>query len=137
MKLKLITALAILLCINRAAFAHRLDEYLQATLLSIDQDTLHASVRLVPGIAVASNIIATIDTNSDGIISQSEQKAYAQQFLANLTLKLDGHPLKPTLTSVTFPQLEQIKEGLGEIHIDFTAVLSPASSKSSQANRTL
>ena len=36
---------------------------------------------------------------------------------------MDGDRLKPKLVSAEFPRVEEIKEGLGEIHIEFTADL--------------
>ena len=50
MKLRIV--LAFLLCsliAAKAAFAHRIDEYLQATLLTVEKDRVQASMRLIPG----------------------------------------------------------------------------------------
>ncbi len=123
MKPRLIVAAAILLCFVRPVFAHRLDEYLQATIISLDKDHVQASMRMIPGVAVASSVIASIDGNGDGIISQAEQRTYAERVLGDLSLTVDGQSLKPNLVSVDFPQIEQMREGLGEIHIEFTADL--------------
>jgi REP element-mobilizing transposase RayT len=67
MKARLVAAVAILLALGGAVFAHRLDEYLQATLISVEQDHVHASMRLIPGVAVSSFVLASIDTNGDGV----------------------------------------------------------------------
>ncbi len=123
MKSRLIAVAAILLCLGGVASAHRLDEYLQATILSVEKDHVQASMRLIPGVAVSSSVIASIDNNGDGVISEAEQHAYAERVLGDLSLTVDGDRLKPKLVSVSFPQIEQMKEGLGEIHIDFTADL--------------
>jgi hypothetical protein len=125
MKLRLIIAVAVLLCLVRIASAHRLDEYLQATIISVDKDHIQASMRMIPGVAVSSSVIASIDSNGDGIISGAEQRAYAERVLGDLSLTLDGKSVKPKLVSVDFPQVELMKEGLGEIHIEFTADLPP------------
>jgi hypothetical protein len=116
-------AAAILLSLGAPAFAHRLDEYLQATLISVEQDRVHASMRLVPGVAVSPIVIWTIDTNGDGIISETEQQTYAEHVLGDLSLSLDGHRLKPRLVSAVFPKTGEMKQGLGEIQIQFTADL--------------
>jgi HupE/UreJ protein len=121
MKLKLIAAAAMVLFLGGGASAHRLDEYLQATILSVDKDHVQASMRLIPGVAVSSVVIASIDSNGDGIISGAEQWAYAERVMGDLSVTVDGHRLKPKLVSVEFPQLGQMREGLGEIHIEFTA----------------
>src|SRR5438105_5016804 len=41
-----LAAAAILLSIGLPATAHRLDEYLQATLISVEQERIHAQIRL-------------------------------------------------------------------------------------------
>lgn len=123
MKAKLAAAFAILLCLDVPAFAHRLDEYLQATIISIEKGRVQMSMRLVPGVAVLPIVLASIDTNRDGLISQAEGQTYAQEVLRDLSLSVNGLALQPKLASVDFPSLEEMKEGLGEIHIEFSAVL--------------
>lgn len=123
MKLRLIAAAAIVLFLGGVASAHRLDEYLQATILSVDKDHVQVSMRLIPGVAVSSVVIASIDSNGDGIISEAEQWAYAARVIGDSSLSFDGHRLKPKLVSVEFPQVEQMREGLGEIQIELTADL--------------
>jgi hypothetical protein len=115
----------ILLLLPVAAFAHRLDEYLEATILSIDSGRVDGSMRLVPGVAVASQIVAAIDTNADGAISAAEQQAYVQRVLHDLFLSVDGHLLPVRLVSASFPAIAAIQQGVGEIHIVFTAPLPP------------
>jgi hypothetical protein len=126
----LIAAIAILPLLGASASAHRLDEYLQATLISIEKDRVHAAMRLVPGVAVSSFVLRSIDTNGDGVISQTEQRAYAERVLRDVSLKLDGRILRPRLISVEFSASEEmaqeIKDGLGEIRIEFSAELPPS-----------
>src|SRR5437762_761051 len=123
MKTKLSAIVAILLSLAAPSFAHRLDEYLQATIFSVEKDRVQASVRLIPGVAVFSTVLASIDTNADGVISEAERHAYAERVLRDLSLSLDGNRLKPRLVSVNFPRTEEMKEGLGEIQIEFAADL--------------
>ena len=127
MKPGLVAAVAILL-LRAPASAHRLDEYLQATILSVEKDRLQASMRLVPGVAVSSVIVGAIDTNADGLISAAEGRAYAERVLRDLSLSADGHVLRPRLLSFDFPKIEDIREGLGEIEIELAADLPPGSS---------
>src|SRR5580658_4740604 len=124
MNSKLVVATAIVVALAAPASAHRLDEYLQATLISVEKDHIQASIRLIPGVAVSSAVIATIDSNGDGVISEAEKWAYAERVLGDLSLVVDGNPLRPKLVSVDFPSIEQMKEGLGEIQIVLTADLS-------------
>ena len=104
-------------------FAHRLDEYLQATILSVEPGHVEASMRLVPGVAVSSAVIAGIDTNGDGALSGAEQQAYAQRVLGDLSLTVDGQRLALRLVSATFPSIDAMKQGIGEIQLDFIADL--------------
>ena len=105
------------------ASAHRLDEYLQATLISVEKDHVEVSMRLIPGIAVSSAVIASIDTNGDGVLSPQERWDYAQRVLSELALSIDGKKLEPKLKSADFPQIQEMRDGLGEIHIEYTAEL--------------
>jgi hypothetical protein len=124
MKMRLLAAGAILLTLGSGAFAHRLDEYLQAILLSVEKNHLQASMRLIPGVAVAANLLESIDTNGDGTISVAEQRAYAERVLRDLSITVDGKSAGPTLVSEKFPAVEEIKAGLGEIQIEFTVELT-------------
>lgn len=103
--------------------AHRHDEYLQAIIVSLVEDHIQASMRLIPGVAVSSDVIAAVDLNHDGVFSEVEQQAYAQKVLHDLSVCIDGQKLTPVLRSVTFPAAAEMKEGLGEIHIQFAADL--------------
>jgi hypothetical protein len=121
MKWKAITL--IFLSLTGVASAHRLDEYLQATLISVEKDHVDVSMRLIPGIAVSSAVIASIDKNGDGILSPQERWDYAQRVLSELALSIDGKKLDPKLKSADFPQVQEMRDGLGEIHIEYTAAL--------------
>jgi len=114
---------AILVLAGTPAFAHRLDEYLQGTILSIEKDRLQAQMTLTPGVAVFPLLIASIDTDSNGVISEKEQSAYAGRVLRDLSLSIDGDRLTPQLLSMRFPTVAEMKDGLGEIRLDFKAEL--------------
>lgn len=101
-------ALAVLL-LAAPAFAHRLDEYLEATLLTVEKDRITGQIRLTPGIAVLPIVLADIDAN------------YPDHVLRDLSLSIDGDPLPLRLVSAKFAAAEEMKEGLGEIVIDFEA----------------
>jgi hypothetical protein len=119
-----------ILATHAPADAHRLDEYLQATLISIETERIDALLRLTPGVAVSSSVIAVIDTNTDNSISTAEQRAYAQRVLRELTVELDDEFLTLTLDAVEFPALDaEMKEGLGEIQIRFSAQLPPGGTR--------
>jgi hypothetical protein len=123
MKTKLPAVIAILLALGMPGLAHRLDEYLQATIISIEKDRVQASIRLIPGIAVSRIALASIDRNADGVISEDEQGAYARRVLHDLSFSIDGQPLTARLVSAHFPKIEEMKDGVGEIQMEFEADL--------------
>jgi hypothetical protein len=112
---------ALLLLLPGPAFAHRLDEYLEATILSVDSERVEGTMRLIPGIAVSSEVIASIDTNGDGLLSETERQVYAERVLKDLLLKVDGQPLIIRLVAAGFPSIDQMRQGIGEIQLSFTA----------------
>jgi len=114
---------AILILAGTPAFAHRLDEYLQGTIISIEKGRLQAQMTLTPGVAVSPLLIASIDTDSNGVISQTEQLEYARSVLQDLSLTIDGRHLTPQLVSEQFPTLDELKDGRGEIQLEFKADL--------------
>jgi hypothetical protein len=122
MKNKLAAAV-ITLSVGMPALAHRLDEYLQGTLISVEKNRLEAQMTLTPGIAVYPIVLAGIDTDADGVISESEERAYAERVLRDLSLTIDGDRLTPRLVSMEFPAIEEMKEGRGQIRIEFNADL--------------
>ncbi len=124
MKARLTAAGAMLLLAGTPAAAHRLDEYLQATTISVEKDRVQAQVRLTPGVAVFPMVLANIDTDSDGVISEAEQRAYARRVLGELSLTIDGDRLQLRLVSLKFAKIEEMKEGGGEIQLEFDADVS-------------
>lgn len=111
---------ASVLFFSTAAVAHRIDEYLQATILSLESNRVQASMRLIPGVLVSPSVIASIDTDGDGIFSESEQRAYAQRVLGDLAVTIDGKSVQPKLISWSFPEPAEMRGGLGEIHVDYS-----------------
>ena len=107
------------------ASAHRIDEYLQATILSLQANEAHASMRLIPGMLLAPSVIAAIDSNHDGAFSQGEMQAYAQRVLGDLSITIDGRRALPQLLSWSFPKPAEMRAGLGEIYIEYRVDLPP------------
>ena len=116
MKTKLVILVAAL-SLAAPMFAHRLDEYLQAIIISVEQGQIRASMRLIPGVAVSAAVIGAIDINGDGVLSEAEQQIYAQKVLRDLVLSIDGHTLNPRLSSVSFPAPADMKEEIGRAHV--------------------
>ncbi len=134
MKRKLAACMAtVLLLCSMPAWAHRIDEYLQATILSLESNRAHASMRLIPGVMVAPSVIAMIDANHDGAFSGDETRAYADRVLGDLSLSIDGQAVKPKLDSWNIPDASELRDGLGEIHLEYHVDLPP----STASNRIL
>jgi hypothetical protein len=89
---------AVLLVLPTLASAHILDEYEQATRIALATDHVTLKLRMTPGVEIASQVFALIDTNKDGQVSIAEGQAYGQRWLRTATLKVDGQ--SPTLTLV-------------------------------------
>jgi hypothetical protein len=103
------------------ASAHRLDEYLQATRVSVAANRIDVSIDLTPGVAVADQVLAVIDKDRDGQVSEEERTAYAQSVLKDIRVGLDEKVLTLGVADASFPALREIKEGLGTIRIKAAA----------------
>lgn len=84
---------------------------------------VRGTLRMVPGVAVASAVLENIDNDHNGTISQAEEDRYARQVLSDLRLNEDGARLDLHLDAATFPSVESMKLGTGEIQLAFTAEL--------------
>ena len=125
MKRTLPIAGALVLIFATPGFAHRLDEYLQATTILVSHDRVQLQVRLVPGVAVLPIVLASMDTDGNGIVSGAEQAAYAERVVGDLSLTIDGEQLPLRMTSATFAPIEDLRRGLGESTLDLEAKLPP------------
>jgi hypothetical protein len=121
-----IGSVAILLVLPVTMLAHRLDEYLQATRLSLALDRVVLKMDLTPGVDVAPLIFALINTNRDGRISEAEGRAYANQVLKETVLEVDGHRQHLDLVSSQFPSFREMSAGTGTIRIEARAVWASA-----------
>src|SRR4051812_24934076 len=114
-------ATLLLLWVATPVFAHRLDEYLQAATFNLERDRIAIELRLTPGLAVLEKVLAAIDTSPDAAISDAERIAYGNRVLNDLSLSLDGHRLPLQLVSCTFPERQDMKQGVGEIVLNLEA----------------
>jgi hypothetical protein len=108
-----------------AAPAHRLDEYLQATLVVIERDAVRLQIHLTPGVAVAERVLAHIDRNADGAISGDEATAYADSLKRDLTLRVDAREADLTLIGSHCPEPIALRTGEGIIQIELQATIGP------------
>src|SRR5207237_9637583 len=96
----------------------RRDEYLQASLFSLEQRQVRIGLDLAPGVAVLPFVLGVIDTDGDGKLSEAEQGTYAARVLRDLSVSVDGEPVRLRLLSRQFPSVEEMKEGLGTIRLE-------------------
>jgi hypothetical protein len=129
-----------LIVLPSSALAHRLDEYLQATLVTIDPGEVRLQINLTPGVAVAERVLALIDRNHDGVISTNEASAYGELLKRELVVRLDGRNVPLKLSTSNFPAPSELRTGWGIIQVEFSApvgLLAPGAHKLAFKNEHL
>jgi hypothetical protein len=111
---------SLLLLLATDAWAHRLDEYLQAARISVATNRIDVSIDLTPGVAVADQVLAVVDKDRDGRVSETEATAYAQRVLKDIRVGLDEKALTPSAVDTSFPTLEDVRKGMGVIRLKAT-----------------
>ena len=101
------------------AFAHQLDEYLQATIVSIEPDDIRLEMSLTPGVAIVGRILGVIDTNRDDQISPHEAEAYAELLKRDLSVRMDGSDMELKRITINFPEPDEMRGGWGIFRIGF------------------
>jgi hypothetical protein len=114
------------LAIPGLASAHRVDEYLQATRLSMDIERVDLEIDLTAGTAMAARVFSWIDTDGDGEISNAEGEAYAREMLHSVALSVDGRPVRIALVETSYPQFREMSLGVGTIRLRATAKIPAA-----------
>jgi len=110
------------------ARAHRLDEYLQATRLSIDVDRVDVEIDLTPGVSVAREVFDVIDVNHDGRVSVAERDAYAAAVSRSIALSIDDRPIPIVDATLRVPEFADMSEGVGTIRLRASATLAAVGS---------
>jgi len=106
------------------ATAHRLDEYLQATLIGVTRDGTDVEIQATPGVSMLPVLMAVIDQDRNGRISSGEERAYVNRVAREVELRVDGVPAPLSLIESKFPTLEAMREGLGTIRMTFRTARS-------------
>ena len=114
-----------LLALPSAVFAHRDDQYLQATLVAIEPSGLRLQINLTPGVAVAEQVLAEIDRDRDGAITKNEAAAYAELLKRDLALRVDGRDLELKHSASEFVEPADLRTGSGTIQMEFSAIFGP------------
>jgi hypothetical protein len=110
---------------HSTVLAHRLDEYLQATLVNIEAGEIRLQINFTPGVAVAEQVLAVIDRDHNGVISTNEAAAYAELVKHDLSARLDQHKLVLKLASANFAVPAELRTGWGIIQIEFSSTIAP------------
>ena len=105
----------------KEASAHPIDEYVQNTYIDPAPDRTTLELNLTPGVLVAPEMVALIDTDGDGEISEAEGEVYANEVLRDVSLEVDGEPQPLTLTSSQFPTPLDMSAGMGMIRLQIAA----------------
>ena len=119
-------ALALLAIVPLTAWAHRLDEYLQATRFALTRDRIVLKMDLTPGAALASGILAAITLDRAGRISAADERRYVDRVLQDVVLEVDGRRLTPQLVRSQFPSAEEMNAGVGTMRIEAGSAWSGA-----------
>lgn len=133
--LRLLPGLLVWLTVASSASAHRLDEYLQATLVDISPGDVRLRLNLTPGVEVADQVLTLIDRDGNGSISEEEATAYCELLKRDLTLRIDQRDAALKVSAARFPESSELREGFGIIQIEFTA--TPGSLKPGDHHLTL
>jgi hypothetical protein len=121
-----LVALLVFVATVTNAGAHRLDEYLQATRISVEFDSITTEINLTPGAEVADGVFLAIDRDRDGRISPTEGRSYAEHFVKSLALDIDGQKCPLTLDTHTVPSLADMRLGEGVIRLRATTRIPAA-----------
>lgn len=105
--------------VSHSLFAHRLDEYLQSATFALGPKDIALVLRLTPGVAVLDALLPAIDLDGDGQLTADEQHAYATRVVRDLAFSVDGKPVPFSLATVSFPPVEELQSGLGDIVLAF------------------
>ncbi len=125
MKSMLAIAIAFVLILPGPSAAHRLDEYLQASRLSVTRDGIAVEIDLTPGASMAARVGALVDTDADGRFAPLEAEVYGRGVLADLILEVDGHAVPLRLVRVEIPALVEMADGVGTIRLTAVGDLPP------------
>ncbi len=122
--LGLLVPLLTLLVPPRAALAHPLDVYLQATYITVAPAQIVVELDLTPGVLVAPQLLPQLDADSDQQISDAEGQAYADTVLRGVALQVDGQALPLAVATIEMPSYITIQAGYGTIRVFTVATLA-------------
>jgi hypothetical protein len=112
-----VLAVTALLACPPGIAAHELDEYLQASRISLTRGQVLCEIDLTPGAELASAVLSLVDSDGDGRLTSAEAVLYGRAVLRDLTLELDGRSLSLVLERVELPAAAEVTDGVGTIQV--------------------
>ena len=106
-----------LLVLSGWVCAHSLDQLVQAAYLDLGLKSLELELVMTPGQEIAPELLLLIDQNQDRQLNPSEMRAYANQILNEVSLRVDGTPQTLDVQNVTTPQTADFLAGTGIFQI--------------------
>jgi hypothetical protein len=122
---RLVMVIAAVWALLPSLAAHRLDEYLQATVAMIEPNGIRLRINLTPGVDVADQVLAKIDRNRDAVISEKEAATYAESLRRDLLVRLDQSDAGLQVAAVSFAEVDELRTGQGTIRIEFSVTSTP------------
>lgn len=101
-------------------FAHRLDEVLLTSQVSIEPTRIVIDVYVTPGVLVARQFLENLDPLGDGV-NDTDLDAFAAALLRRFTLWSDGVQLKPMVVAADAAPTADLLEGTGAVHVSVEA----------------
>ena len=119
-------ALCALMATAAPARAHRLDEYLQATVVDVSRQHITLTLRLTPGVEVAPGVIRQIGGNGDSAPSAAAWQGYGATITRGLSLALNGRALPLRVVATAFPAPAAMRAGNGVMTLRLEAAVALA-----------
>ena len=94
---------------------------LLVSVIALESRDLTITLSMTPGHDIADRIIALIDGDRDGTLSESEMGAYADTVVSDLSLVIDGKGIPMTIDSVGMPSVPALKDGTEAMVIRLSA----------------
>lgn len=103
--------------------AHPLDEFYQVTYLIVAPDQITLKIELYPGVLVAPQLLALVDTDRNDDISTAEARTYISRFIDDLTFQINDQAIPLRAANLDFPPVLGIRAGQAIIRFDLQAEL--------------
>lgn len=100
----------------------------QSAYVTVGPEGVLVELDMSPGSQVARQVVALLDTDADGALSVSEERAYASAVLRDLSLEIDGRPEQLEISTLDFPPIEHLASGESKLSLSFVGpkeALSP------------